>query len=186
MEKCLAVCAAEHHGDRAHVAWDDEAMRAFLITFWASALYACSSGGGKSTDATGTAGTGAGGTTDAAGTTGAGGTGSAACDDKPEAESGCAATLAAQLAAPTCATGGVTKMQEKCGTNTNVSFSCGYFTSACVYDAQDQLLAWRFCSDTIGPCGDFCSHGGRHVDGGLTTFFPKGQSGACYWAPPAP
>lgn len=143
---------------------------------------ACSSGGNTS-DASG-----GGGATGTAGSTGAGGTNYAKCNgvpdeccDLPEAASICRPTLEAQLAnTPTvCALGTPMSTDKTCGDYRFVSVAGCLPSWTCVYDEVGQLTAWKTCGDSTAPCGDPCQHGGRHADGGVTTFFTAA-------APPCP
>jgi hypothetical protein len=115
-----------------------------------------------------------------AGSTGAGGANFAKCNgvadqccDLPESGF-CLPTLEAQLAADVpsrCALGTPTRTDKACGDYRLVSIEGCLPSPTCVYDKAGQLIAWKVCGDSTAPCGDPCEHGGRHADGGVTTFF---------------
>jgi hypothetical protein len=156
-------------------------MRVTFIFIACIALaVACSSGGNGTADASGGAGT-----TGAAGATFLTCAGKPdECCDLPQAAAGCASTLEAELGpAPPCLLGGdVKRTDQACGDYRFIGFAC-LPAKTCVYDGAGQLVAWQRCDDTFGPCGDPCKHGGRHADGGVTTFFTAEAPATC---PPAP
>jgi hypothetical protein len=133
---------------------------------------ACSSGGGGPADASG-----GGGTTGTAGSTGAAGMTNVKCNGRPDQccdreNPGCAATLEAQLAKPAqCAFGGNERRDTTCGDYRFISMPSCLPLTTCVYDASGDLVAWKYCEDTVTICSDSCQRGGRHADGGVTTYF---------------
>jgi hypothetical protein len=156
-------------------------MRIFSIFIACFAIAVACSGGNGTSDASGGAGA-----TGTAGTAGptfvkCGGVPDECCD-LPELAAGCAPTLEGELGpVPPCPLGGSTRTDQTCGDYRFIGLNC-LPQKTCVYDRGGQLVAWRSCDDTFGPCGDPCKHGGRHADGGLTTFFTA-EGPTC---PPAP